>query len=290
MPGCRRGRRVRPRPDRRCRSGDPDRYRRGPDSRRIAEDAGTGGAGVRGDVPGPASAPRGGLGDGLRTRPRRVRAGQGHRGLELLRAPSGALHRGGPRRLHPESRRPDHRPEQAGPTGRSLRQAAAGPGAVDHPDRRCAGKDARAARRDRGDRMRAPLHDHAWRPQARLQDHHQRGPRPVAQRRHARRSDATNNVSSSVRSRNALPSQPATSLARRKSVSCSTRPPPERARVTRRSRTASSACRRTGVPPFDRLRARQRVRLQPTGAKRTPVSARISGWPSRCCSGRSRRC
>ena len=37
--------------------------------------------------------------------PRRVRAGQGHRGVELLRAPPGAVHRGRPRRLHPERRR-----------------------------------------------------------------------------------------------------------------------------------------------------------------------------------------
>ena len=36
----------------------------------------------------------------------------------------------------PNRRRQDHRAEQAGPAGRPLRQAAAGAGAADHPDRR----------------------------------------------------------------------------------------------------------------------------------------------------------
>ena len=54
--------------------------------------------------------------------------------------------------------------------------------------------DARAAWRDRGDRVRTPLHDHAGRPQAGLQDHHQRGPRSVAQRRHPRRGHAADHV------------------------------------------------------------------------------------------------
>ena len=36
----------------------------------------------------------------------------------------------------PNEQRQDHRPVQAGPAGRRLRQAPAGPGAPDHPDRR----------------------------------------------------------------------------------------------------------------------------------------------------------
>ena len=53
-----------------------------------------------------------------------------------LRAPPAAVRRQGPRRLHPERRRPDHRAVEAGPAGRRLRQAAAGAGAAHRPDRR----------------------------------------------------------------------------------------------------------------------------------------------------------
>ena len=72
----------------------------------------------------------------LRPRPRRDGAGPRHRAVVDVRAPPGAVHRRRPRRLHPGRERQDHRPVQAGPAGRRLRQAAAGAGAADHPGRR----------------------------------------------------------------------------------------------------------------------------------------------------------
>ena len=72
----------------------------------------------------------------LRDRPRRDGPGPRHRGLLDLRAPPGAVPRGGPRRLHPRQGRPGHRAVQAGPAGRRVRPAPAGAGAAHHPGRR----------------------------------------------------------------------------------------------------------------------------------------------------------
>src|SRR5690606_7697513 len=83
---------------------------------------------------------------------------------QLLRAPSAALHRRGPRRLHPQ--RPGHRPEQAGAPGRVPRAPAADPGAHDQPDRRFADRPAAAGWRGRGDRGDAHLYDRPGRPEA----------------------------------------------------------------------------------------------------------------------------
>ena len=103
----------------------------------------------------------------VRREPQGDGPGAGHRAVLDLRAPPGAVPRRRPRRLHPRPGRPGDRAVQAGPAGRRLRQAPAGAGAADHPDRRRAGAPARAARRDRGDRGRAPVHGDARHPQAR---------------------------------------------------------------------------------------------------------------------------
>ena len=66
----------------------------------------------------------------------------------------------------PKQGRPDHRPVQARPARRHLRQAAAGPGTDDHADRRRPGALPLAPGRHRRHRVRAPLHDDAWCPQA----------------------------------------------------------------------------------------------------------------------------
>ena len=72
----------------------------------------------------------------LRGRPRRDGHGPRHPAVLDLRAPPGAVHREGPRGLHPQRRRAGHRPVQARPAGRRLRPPPAGPGAAHHPDRR----------------------------------------------------------------------------------------------------------------------------------------------------------
>ena len=130
------------------------------------------------------SVARGRADHGLRHRPRRDGAGPRHRALVDVRAPPGAVHRRRPRRLHPVRERQDHRPVQAGPAGRRLRQAAPGPGAADHPGRRRADGAPRGPRRHRGDRGRAPLHDHARGQEGRRPHHHLRRPRPVPHQRH----------------------------------------------------------------------------------------------------------
>ena len=89
---------------------------------------------------GPAPDAGGGAHHDLRHRARRDGARPRHRALVDVRAPPGAVHRGRPRRLHPQRERQDHRPVQAGPAGRRLRQAPAGAGAADHPGRRRAGR------------------------------------------------------------------------------------------------------------------------------------------------------
>ena len=95
-----------------------------------------------------------------------------------------------PRRLHPRRDRQDHRPVQARPARRRLRQAPAGAGAADHAGRRLADGDPRGPRRDRGDRGRAPLHDHARGAQGRRPHHHVRRARHDAhQPGHPRRGD-----------------------------------------------------------------------------------------------------
>ena len=78
------------------------------------------------------------------------------------------FHRQGARRVHPQRRRPGHRPVEARPPRRRLRQAPAGAGAAHHarsPTRSIARLQPRG--RARGDRGRAPVHVDAGRPQAR---------------------------------------------------------------------------------------------------------------------------
>ncbi|MGY2744282.1 hypothetical protein ACVWZ8_001399 [Arthrobacter sp. UYCu723] len=66
------------------------------------------------------------------------------------------------------------------PGGGYVRQAPAGAGTADHPDRRSPRHPPQTARRDRRRRMRTPLHVHARHPQARRQDRHQCGTRATA--------------------------------------------------------------------------------------------------------------
>ncbi len=100
-----------------------------------------------------------------------------------VRAPPRPVHGQGPRRLHPQRRRPGHRPVQAGPPGRRLRQAPAGPGAAHRPDRRRDRAHPAAPRRAGRHRGRAPVHVDARRPQARLLHGHVGGARPVPRQR-----------------------------------------------------------------------------------------------------------
>ena len=125
----------------------------------------------------------------LRPRPRRDGPGARHRAVVDVRAPPGAVHGRRARRLHPVRERQDHRPVQAGAAGRRLRQASAGAGAADHPDRRRADADPRGPRRDRGDRGRAPVHDHARGQEGRGAHHHLGDPRHHAQRGDPQRGD-----------------------------------------------------------------------------------------------------
>ncbi len=188
-PAPRGGPGVRPRPRR---GGGPraaDRDRGGPRARGAARHPGPGGPGVRRADRRAAADARGRAHHDLRHRPRRDGAGARHRAVVDVRAPPGAVHRRRPRRLHPGRERQDHRPVQAGPARRRLRQAAAGAGAADHPGRRRPDGDPRGPRRDRRDRGRAPLHDDARGPQGRRPDHHLRGARHDAQRRHPLRGD-----------------------------------------------------------------------------------------------------
>ena len=95
------GERRRPRPRR---GGDPrvaHRGGRGPRAGGAARDPGPGRAGLRGDLRGPVHRPRLRPGQDVRREPPGADPGQGHPDLLLLRAPPGAVPRGGARRLHP---------------------------------------------------------------------------------------------------------------------------------------------------------------------------------------------
>ena len=124
---------------------------------------------------------RGPPGDGARAR---------HPAVLGVRAPSGAVHGSRARRLHPRQVRAHLRAVQARARRRRLRQAAAGPGAHDLPDRRHDRRAPRSGGRDRRHRGRAPVHVDARRQEARLRDDHERRAWHLrAQRRDARRGD-----------------------------------------------------------------------------------------------------
>ena len=115
LPDERERARLRPRPRRGRRARAAARDRGGPRARGAARHPGPGGARVRRADGGPATAARGRPHHHLRHRPRRDGAGARHRAVVDVRAPPGALHRGGARGLHPGRDRQDHRPVQAGP-------------------------------------------------------------------------------------------------------------------------------------------------------------------------------
>ena len=178
--GCENRRRVRREARRERRPRAPHRGRGGPRPGGPARDPCPCGAFLQGDIRRPSPEAGGRPDHDLRPRPRRAGPGEGHRDLQHLRAPPGAVPRCRPRRLHPVERRQDHRPLQAGPAGGRLRPPPAGPGAADDADRRLPDGDPRAARRDRRRGVRAHVHVDARHPQARSEDHDFRGPRSAA--------------------------------------------------------------------------------------------------------------
>ena len=153
-----------------------------PAPRRAPEDARPGGPHVRGAVRRvrgePGRPPRG----HLRRRPRRDGHGPRHPLRLAVRAPHGPVHGPGPRRLHPGVGRADHRPVQAGPPGRRLRQAPPGPGADDLPDRRRHRGGPRSQGGPGGGRGRTPVHVHAGREEVGHLDGHLGRAGPLPQR------------------------------------------------------------------------------------------------------------
>src|SRR4029077_2177743 len=92
--------------------------------------------------------------------------GQGHRGVQHVRAPPASVLRKVPRRLHPVEAR--DRTEQDCATGEYVRAAAADSGAADEPDREGHPGEPEPGRRGRGHRGAASLYGDAWRGKAAL--------------------------------------------------------------------------------------------------------------------------